>query len=137
MRWIELGLHRAQLFQDFQRLRGLAGIDAAHREADMDEHPIADAGFGRILVIDDATDIDLSPHAADIDRRGHLVGVVNANDLARNADTHGSAADQPRGADGRLAQRQPTVIARHLRMVQHANPAAPSRAATLSSSSRF
>ena len=43
----------------------------AHGEADMQQHPVADAGLRRVVVIDDAADVDLPPHAADLDRREH------------------------------------------------------------------
>ena len=56
---VELLLRLAEFGQDLERLGGLGLVDAAHREADMDQHPIADAGFDRMLRIDDAGDVDL------------------------------------------------------------------------------
>ena len=44
-------------------------VDAAHGKADMHQHPVADAGVDRMLLVDDAGDVHLAPDAADIDRR--------------------------------------------------------------------
>ena len=49
--------------------RRLRLVDAAHGEADMDQHPVADAGIDGMAVVDDAADVDLPADAADIDGR--------------------------------------------------------------------
>ena len=45
----DLRLRFAQFGQDLQRLRRFLLVDAAHGEADMDEHPVADASLDGML----------------------------------------------------------------------------------------
>ena len=66
---LHLGLRLAQFVQQCQRARRLGLVDAAHREADMHQHPFADTGIRRPALDRDEADIDRPPHAADIDDR--------------------------------------------------------------------
>jgi hypothetical protein len=75
-------LRFAEFGEELEGAFGFRGIDAAHGEADMDQHPVADTGFRGMLVIDDAGDVDLAPHAADVDGGEAIAGVVDADDLA-------------------------------------------------------
>jgi hypothetical protein len=43
-------------------LRCLPLADTAHGEADMNKHPIADACFDRVIIADDADQINLAPY---------------------------------------------------------------------------
>jgi hypothetical protein len=54
-------------------------------EADMHENPIADTRFDRVLVIDDAGEMDLTTHAGDVDDPQHVVSVADRDDLPGNA----------------------------------------------------
>ena len=86
---IELRLRLPEFAQHAQRLGGLGGVDPAHGEADMQQNPVADTGFRWVFVIDDADDVDLTSHAADLGGGKHPLRVVDAHDLGRNAETHG------------------------------------------------
>ena len=48
----------------------------------MHEHPGALARFDRMLVIDDADQVDLAPHSGDIDDAEQVFGIANFDDLA-------------------------------------------------------
>lgn len=65
----------------------LRGIDTTHSEADMDEHPVADAGFDR-ATIDDAADVDLAADAANIDGGRKGGRVIDTNNAAGDAQAH-------------------------------------------------
>jgi len=82
---LNLGLRLAQLVQQRQGGRGLGLVDAAHGEADMDQHPFTDIGVGRAAVGGDEADVDRASHAADVHDRHFAVGAVDLDDAARNA----------------------------------------------------
>jgi hypothetical protein len=64
-----LGLRLTEFREYLQRQRSLLFIDPTHGKADVHQHPVTDAGLHRMLVIDDAGDVDLPLDAADIDGR--------------------------------------------------------------------
>ena len=100
---------------------GLCRVDAAHGEADMHQHPVADASLDRMRLVDDAGDVDLTLDAADIDGGELLRGVVDLHDSAGDSEAHGAfpsrwlllVSIELRGADRRLAEREPAVIGGH------------------------
>jgi hypothetical protein len=55
----------------------------------MQKNPVADTGFRWVVGIDDADDVDLTAHAADLGGGEHPVSVVDSHNLGRNAETHG------------------------------------------------
>src|ERR1700677_1211796 len=55
----------------------------------MDQHPVANTGRDRMLLVHDARDVDLTPNAADVDNRQHVCGVIDLHDAAWNSEAHG------------------------------------------------
>jgi hypothetical protein len=60
-------------------------VDAAHGEADMNKHPIADACFDRVIIADDAYQINLAPHVGHVDDTERAIRIRNRDDLSGNA----------------------------------------------------
>ena len=56
----KLGLNLTELGEDREGSRRLLFVDPAHSEADMHQHPVADARLKRMLRIDNASDIYLA-----------------------------------------------------------------------------
>ena len=66
-----------------------------------------------MFVVDDADDVDLSAHAADLDRGEHPLRVIDPHDLGRKAETHGALLrDQPCRGDRGLPQGEAAIIRR-------------------------
>ena len=94
----------------------------------------------RMLGVDDAGDIDLPPHAADVDGRELLAGVVDLDDPAWDSEAHGChslafiprldarrrafrCVNETRGADRRLPERQSAIVGGNLSVGEHAEAA--------------
>jgi hypothetical protein len=84
----DLGLSLPEFDEDLHRRARLVRVDAAHREADVDKYPIADASFDGVRVVDDAGQVDLAPDPADVRRRKFPFDVVDFDDLAGDPEAH-------------------------------------------------
>src|SRR5580704_10374600 len=86
----EFGLRLAEFGQDAQCFGRLGLVDKAHGEADVDQNPIPHAGSYRVLVADNASDVDLALDAPDVDC-GELPGdIVDFLDAAWDPEAHGA-----------------------------------------------
>jgi hypothetical protein len=64
---------------------GFFGVNAVHCKANVDEHPIADAGFDGMVCVNDAGYVDGATNAANIDDGEFLFQVANFENLSGNA----------------------------------------------------
>src|SRR5215831_11191261 len=68
-------------------LRRLLLADLAHREADVDEHPVADLG----RIIPEQSQIDMASHAAHVDQSKVRIVAGDFGDAAGNREAHGGS----------------------------------------------
>jgi hypothetical protein len=112
---LELGIG-----QDLQCLLRFLLLDPAHCKTDMDQHPIAEAGFERLVGTDDAGEVDPAADAADIDRDDHRVSVIERDDLPGHAEAHQTPPSISRAAAIAGCPRPKPVIGGDCGMAQDA-----------------
>ena len=57
---LQFRLHLAKLRENAQCLCRLGLVDPAHGKPDMQQHPVANAGFQRMLLVDHTNDVHLA-----------------------------------------------------------------------------
>jgi hypothetical protein len=82
---VKLRLDCPEFFQNLQRRRRLLLVDTTHGEADMDKYPIADAHIDRVIIADDAHQINLAPDTCHIDDTERVIRIRYRDNLSGNA----------------------------------------------------
>jgi hypothetical protein len=76
----------AELLEELARRLRLGLVDPGHREADVDQHPVA--RLDRVLAAREQADVDLAPHAGDLGRGDQVLLVDELDDLSGDSETH-------------------------------------------------
>src|SRR5262249_4855512 len=90
-----VGVRLAEALQHPKRLHRLLLVDLAEREADVNQHVLADLGA---LVAGEQAHVDVTADAGDLDLRDLPLGVDHLQDLAGDGQAHRSC---PPGGHGR------------------------------------
>src|ERR1700677_5245004 len=81
----EFLLHLAKFLEDLERLGRLLGVNATHGETDVDQHPVADAPFNGMVLIDNANQVDLAANSGNVNDTERVRRITDGDDLSWNS----------------------------------------------------